>query len=223
MAARERRKTGRRPAAGRAPGTAAPPKQARSRDTLARLLDAAEGIAREKGLAAAGVPEIAARAGTSVGNFYRRFESKEALVDALEQRLLAGREARWRRLLDEARWAGQPASAIVEGVVTEIVMRHRRHRRFLREIALRARPEYEGRTARGHSWLVTRLTELIEARQPIAHGEARAAVAFALEMVSATAGELILFRERSEVGLTERGLIAHLTLASVRYLGIPSA
>ena len=80
----------------------------------ARLLDAAEAIAREKGLAAAGVPEIALRAGTSVGNFYRRFESKEALVDALEQRFLAGREARWQRLLDQADREGRPASAIVE-------------------------------------------------------------------------------------------------------------
>lgn len=206
----------------RAAGEPAQPRQARSRDTLERLLDAAEAIAREKGLAAAGVPEIAGRAGTSVGNFYRRFRSKEALVEALERRFLAGREERWRRLLEDAAWEGRPAGSIIERVVAEIVMRHRRHRRFLREIALRARPSYERRTARGHSWLVTRLTELIEARQPIVHAEPRAAVAFALEMVSATAGELILFRERSEVRVTERELIAQLTLASVRYLGIAS-
>jgi hypothetical protein len=106
-------------------------------------------------------------------------------------------------------------------VVAEIVDRHRRHRRFLREIALRARPEYERRTARGHSSLVTRLTQLIEASQPIAHADPRAAVAFALEMVSATAGELILFRERSEVRLSERELIAHLTMAVLRYLCVP--
>jgi hypothetical protein len=45
------------------------PKQARSEQTLQRILDAAEGLIEEKGLADASIPEIVRRAGSSVGGF----------------------------------------------------------------------------------------------------------------------------------------------------------
>ena len=48
----------------------APPKQARSEQTLYRILDATEALIREKGLAAVSIPEIVSRAGSSVGGFY---------------------------------------------------------------------------------------------------------------------------------------------------------
>jgi AcrR family transcriptional regulator len=45
------------------------PKQARSEETLQRLLEAAEALIEEKGLADASIPEIVRRAGSSVGGF----------------------------------------------------------------------------------------------------------------------------------------------------------
>jgi len=69
------------------------PQQARSRATLARLLDAAEAVLAREGLEAATVPAIAERAGASVGAVYRRFPDKDALlraVCALEPELCAG-------------------------------------------------------------------------------------------------------------------------------------
>ena len=53
-----------------------PPKQARSQRTLERILQAAEELVLEKGLASVSVPDIVARANSSVGGFYARFEDK---------------------------------------------------------------------------------------------------------------------------------------------------
>ena len=64
------------------------PKQARSEQTLHRLLDAAEELIQEKGLADVSVPEIVRRAGSSVGGFYARFKDKDELLQALEERFL---------------------------------------------------------------------------------------------------------------------------------------
>lgn len=47
-----------------------------------RVLDAANQIFAERGLAA-GVEEVAQRAGVGMGTVYRRFPSKQALIDAL--------------------------------------------------------------------------------------------------------------------------------------------
>ncbi len=56
------------------------PRQARSRDTAARLLAATVEILREVGLEGCTVPAVAARAGVAVGTVYRRYPDKERLV-----------------------------------------------------------------------------------------------------------------------------------------------
>ncbi len=60
--------------------TVAGPKQARSEDTLRRLLNAAEELIIEKGHRAVSIPEIARRAHSSVGGFYARFRDKTELL-----------------------------------------------------------------------------------------------------------------------------------------------
>ena len=60
-----------------------PPQQARSQETLERLLDAAETLVAEKGFDDTPVAEVARRAGSSVGAFYTRFPDKDALLHAL--------------------------------------------------------------------------------------------------------------------------------------------
>src|ERR1700756_4588701 len=56
------------------------PKQARSQQSMRRLIDAAREILNEDGLEAATIPRIAERAGLSVGSVYRRFPDKDALL-----------------------------------------------------------------------------------------------------------------------------------------------
>ncbi|AKH42251.1 AcrR family transcriptional regulator [Altererythrobacter atlanticus] len=59
------------------------PRQERSRETEQRFLAAARELLRERSFSDLSVAELAARAGRSVGVFYRRFPSKEEFLDLL--------------------------------------------------------------------------------------------------------------------------------------------
>ena len=63
-----------------------PPRQARSRETLRRLLDAAEKVIARHGLEGATLPRIARQARVSPANVYRRFRDKDALIAAVFSR-----------------------------------------------------------------------------------------------------------------------------------------
>lgn len=69
-------------------GTRRSPQQDRSRETVDRILVAAEQEIGERGVAGASTTRIASRAGLSVGALYRFFEDKAAIVDALANRYL---------------------------------------------------------------------------------------------------------------------------------------
>ena len=56
--------------------------------TKAALLDASEGVFARRGYHSALVSEIVAEAGVGQGTFYRHFESKRAVLDALFDRLV---------------------------------------------------------------------------------------------------------------------------------------
>ena len=64
------------------------PQQGRSRETVDRILAAADQEFGEVGPAAARTTSIARRAGLSVGALYRFFDDKEAIARALAQRYL---------------------------------------------------------------------------------------------------------------------------------------
>jgi AcrR family transcriptional regulator len=63
-----------------------PPRQARSRETLRRLLDAAEVVLVKYGPAGTTLPRIARQAGVAPASVYRRFLNKEALMAAVFRR-----------------------------------------------------------------------------------------------------------------------------------------
>ncbi|MEM9563523.1 MAG: TetR/AcrR family transcriptional regulator [Actinomycetota bacterium] len=67
----------------------AAPKQRRSRETLDRLLDAANREFAASGLHGVTTTAIAARAGVSVGSLYRFFDDKEAIAAAIVEAYLA--------------------------------------------------------------------------------------------------------------------------------------
>jgi AcrR family transcriptional regulator len=61
--------------------------QERSRRTIAALLDAGRDLMTEAGYAAVTVDDVTARAGVAKGAFYHHFRSKQALLDAVVDRL----------------------------------------------------------------------------------------------------------------------------------------
>lgn len=80
-----------------------PPQQARSRAALQRLLASAEHVLVNDGLDEFTIARIAEHAGVSVGGVYRRFASKEQLIDAIRHELVARFENAVTEALDTAR------------------------------------------------------------------------------------------------------------------------
>ncbi|NVJ99813.1 MAG: TetR/AcrR family transcriptional regulator [Alphaproteobacteria bacterium] len=64
-------------------GTVLEPKQARGHETRRKILDATLSLLEDRHFEALTIADIAARAGMAVGNFYKRFKNKEALLPPL--------------------------------------------------------------------------------------------------------------------------------------------
>jgi AcrR family transcriptional regulator len=94
-----------------------PPQQARSKKTLGRVLDAAEDVIRERGVAGLTVSEVVRRAGSSVGSFYARFADKEGLLATLHERTCDEALATAELALDPARWQAADIASIIEEVI----------------------------------------------------------------------------------------------------------
>src|SRR5947209_1374897 len=102
------------------------PSQARSRERLRRVLDAADDLLAADGTDGFTTTRIAARAGIPVGSVYRFFDDKEAIVEALALRYWGEFEEVVVRL------AERPAGARpVEGVIDALAEAFRARPGFL--------------------------------------------------------------------------------------------
>ena len=79
------------------------PRQARSRERLQRMLDAADDLLSSEGAEALTTTRVAEAAGVSVGSLYQYLPDKGAIVEALAGRYLAEFEGLMDRMLEEAR------------------------------------------------------------------------------------------------------------------------
>ena len=70
------------------------PTQARSRDTVEAIIEAATRILYKEGLARLNTNHVAERAGTSIGTLYQYFPNKEAILLTIAQRQLEKDRAR---------------------------------------------------------------------------------------------------------------------------------
>lgn len=74
------------------------------------LLDQVQGVFAAKGFEKASMQDLAQAANMSAGNFYRYFPSKDAIIEALVQRVLSALEARFRSIMT----ATDPMAALRE-------------------------------------------------------------------------------------------------------------
>jgi AcrR family transcriptional regulator len=201
------------------------PRQARSRATHARILDAAEAIVAAKGCEAAGVAEVVERAGCSVGACYSRFRDKQGVLLALQERLHAEAQASLDAVFDASRWSGEPLARCLQAAVRALVELHRRRRGLLRAFAVEARrdPALQARRERlfqhGGNLLAARLSG--RARE-IGHHHPERAAAFGLAVVwSAVEGAVLFDRLRSgSLAPSDDDLAAELTRLLLAYLGV---
>lgn len=94
-----------------------PPKQSRSRRTLERIVRASLAILDEAGPDGLRVQAIVARAGSSVGSFYARFDGKDELLEYLGERVWREAAERWDQALASQEWRGLDLRSVVEGAV----------------------------------------------------------------------------------------------------------
>lgn len=202
-----------------------PARQARSQETLERLLDSAEALIAEKGFNDVPVAEIARRAGFSVGAFYSRFPDKDALLHCLEERFVTEARATTDDSLDPERWRGATIPEIAEELVAFLVEIYRERRGILREILVRA-PAGSGIGASNEptvAYICERLRPLLlERRDVIAHPHPERAVAFAFRLILGILKEAILFGEPGAHGIpaSDESLAEELTRAFLGYLGV---
>jgi AcrR family transcriptional regulator len=202
-----------------------PPRQARSQETLDRILDAAEALVTEKGFEDATVGEIVRRAGSSVGAFYTRFRDKDGLLYALYERYLEQATLTADDALDPGRWEGASVPEILDEVVRFLVAIYRDQGGMIRVFVLRNHTDagFRARQERLSHYVADKLAELLLARrEEIAAPDPERAVSFGLTMVFATIESAILFGETRSGALTlsDDELAAELTRAYLAYLGV---
>lgn len=201
-----------------------PPCQARSQETLHRLLDAAEQLVAEKGFEDATIAELVRRAGSSVGAFYARFRDKDGLLYALYERYLEQAIATADAALDPQRWEGASIPEILRAVVPFLVSVYRERQGLIRAFVLRNHVDaaFRARQERLSHYVNDGLTRLLLARrEEIRHPDPARAASFGLSMVVNTIESAVLFGEMRSRALTlsDEQLAAELIRAFLAYLG----
>lgn len=202
-----------------------PPQQARSQETLARILDAAEVLVAEKGFDDTPISEIVKHAGSSVGAFYTRFPDKDALLHALYDRYFEQAMATADHALDRTRWQGAATTELVSSVFAFLVVVYREHCGLIRAFVLRnySDPEFQARRARlSHKVSEQLCALLLERESEICHPDPKRAAAFGLTLVFSTLDSTMLFGEMrcGELAISDDDLASELTRAYLAYLGL---
>lgn len=204
------------------------PKQARSEETLRRLLDAAEALIVEKGLADASIPEIVRRAGSSVGGFYARFRDKNGLLRALEERFFVELDGRLEAISDPARWSAAPITAIVGACADELVSVVSARRNLITTFLYRGvqDPEFRRDALRFRQKVATRLGALLLPRRAeIRHPAPELAIDLGVQSAMALMLQHVLYGETRVAGrvLPRAELVREVSRAFLAYLGVPDA
>ena len=200
-------------------------RQARSQETVERLLESAEALIADKGFDDVTVAEIAQRAGLSVGAVYARFRDKMGVLHCLQDRFVEEAHLTTDAALDPERWQGASVPEIVEELIAFLVELHRERRGVMRELLVRTRsdPSMIQRKEGLVAHLSRRLRALLLGRPgSIQHPDPPAAVSFGLRLVLGTLEQAILFGDLGVYGIpaSDEQLAAELARAFTGYLGV---
>ena len=165
------------------------PKQDRSRASFERLLDAAAALLAERGYSDFTIAEVSKRSKVSVGSIYGRFENKDALVRATQERVLARMDQEYAGLVNKLRRKRLPLSALVTTGVKELAQFHRRHANELIPFMDRASSDpviaTVGKKAHAQMALDFKLL-LLERRNEILHPDPERAASTCFAVIYAT-------------------------------------
>ncbi|HSE48479.1 MAG TPA: TetR/AcrR family transcriptional regulator [Terriglobales bacterium] len=172
------------------------PQQVRSRESLRKLLKAANEVLGQRGLEGTTIPRIADHAGLTPGAVYRRFRDKEALLEAAILGILERQDERMKGGLTPEKVALIPLPVFTEQVVGGMVTAYRANASLLRAMRMFARTRRGTPFWRKASRLERRAYEraidlFLAHRERIRHPDPRQAVSLALFMLASSLYELM--------------------------------
>jgi AcrR family transcriptional regulator len=204
------------------------PQQARSRESLRKLLKAAAEVLGQHGVEGTTIPRIAQHAGLTPGAVYRRFRDKDQLLETAILWILERQEERLKAGMTPAMAAQIPLDVFAEQIVGGMVVSYRANAALLRAlrqfVQARADTAFVKRAGKLEVRSYERLVNLILAhRKDIGHPNPRIAVSLGLMMVISTLHELVVMpiSVKDWKGLLpkdDQALKRELTRAFLRYL-----
>jgi len=173
------------------------PQQARSRDSLLRLLKAAAEVLGQQGVAGATIPRIASHASLTPGAVYRRFRNKDVLLETMILRIMQDQDEYIRRSITPAMAAEIPVAILAGQVINNLLISYRKNAGLLRAI----RQFVQGREGSPFWKKVTRIQLgtldyvvdlIVTGKGEIRHASPRTAVGLAIAMAVGALWELVV-------------------------------
>jgi AcrR family transcriptional regulator len=202
-----------------------PPRQARALATVERIFEATVRLLEDRPFEALAVADIVSEANTSVGAFYKRFSSKDALLpvllDWIHRRQFEAIEA----FVDESQWRGIGLAGRVDAFVDSLVESYRQHHHLMKALVARQYSEENAQSSEqvesGERTLRYYIDWLLTCREEIHHPDPEVAVAIGLTGLVTQAQTRLLFGARS-IELSDATFNHELKRALLAYLGDPS-
>jgi AcrR family transcriptional regulator len=117
------------------------PSQERALHKIGLMLEAATRLIEERGIEALTTNAIAERAGVSIGTLYQYFDGKEAILETLAKKEVAGTTARVKAMMDSPapEQRGGRVPMLLQAVLASYGGRRTAHRRVMAHVMLRGR------------------------------------------------------------------------------------
>lgn len=200
------------------------PQQARSRETLSRLLSAAQWLLEERGLEATTVPAIARRAGVSVGVVYRRFPDKDALLREVYERFFEEMAEKSAVGLAAVAERKLPLPRLARSLIISIVHGYRARRGIIRALSHYARRHHDAKFRKAAIRLnrqsMDKIAELLLSyRDEMSHPDPETAIEFGLIAVTSVV-RLMVIEEEPLHPYTPKNLEEELVRLFFGYVGI---
>ncbi len=199
---------------------------AQAKRSTDRLLDATEALLGKGGLEAATVPAIAERAGMSVGNVYKRFADKDALLRAVFLRFCRRAEADNARVLAPERWKDvslhDALTALIAGTVRHYVQHRRRLAALLAYAEQHPDPRFRRRVEQMRGAALQYCRQLLEThREQLGYPDAAHGMDFVwTALISVLRIVVLAPRTPHFYAVPTDVLIEDLTNLVLRYLGV---
>jgi AcrR family transcriptional regulator len=208
----------RRPAPAPIPSPRRAPRQARSRDRVERILDAAAAIVDEVGIEDVTTNGVAERAGVPVGTLYQFFPNRDAVLRALLERQLLALDARFGPLITGAD-PRAPLPPMIDAVVDALSRAYLEIPALAALVqALRGDPRYMALADANNRAVAGWIAQVVQRRVPeLERGRARA---IATATVEAADGVLMAWLREARAGrrAAARALLDELRVLVAAYL-----